>query len=108
MRLSAFLGALPLIAAALAATAHADESAVKTMIGDYANAFNAKDLDKVMGYWSERGVHIDRETGERTEGRDAIRTDITEAFEQRPGSRILGALNDCDSSSRTLPVFKVG
>ena len=62
------------------------------MISTYADAFNAKNLDEVMGFWSKSGVHIDRETGQRTEGHDAIRTDIAEAFELSPDSRLVGRI----------------
>jgi uncharacterized protein (TIGR02246 family) len=79
-----------LIALIVAVESSADEPAVKSMIDEYTNAFNAKSLEKVMQFWSESGVHIDRETGQRTEGQDAIRADIAEAFKQRPNSRMLG------------------
>ena len=46
------------------------------MIDDYADAYNKHDLDTVAGYWTENAVHIDHETGQRTEGREAIRADI--------------------------------
>lgn len=70
----------------------ADEAAVKQMINDYARAFNAKQIDQVMSFWTKSGIHIDRDTGERTEGREAIRQDISEALEQRPGTRIFGRI----------------
>ncbi len=76
----------------IAAPAFADEAAVKKMIGDYANAFNTKQLDTVIGYWTENGVHVDRDSGERTEGRDAIRADIANSFSVRPKNRIFGRI----------------
>ena len=93
MRVSVLWTALLWAAAAAAVPSQADEAAVKNMIGDYAKAFNAKDLDGVLGYWTENGVHIDRETGERTEGRDAIAKDIREAFQTRPEARLLGRID---------------
>lgn len=93
MRVFVLRGAFFLLAAAIAVPSPADEAAVKKMIGDYATAFNAKDLDGVLSYWAEHGVHVDRETGERTEGRDAIREDISEAFELDPGARLLGRVD---------------
>jgi uncharacterized protein (TIGR02246 family) len=92
LRLSAFCGLSLLIVSIAAVESNADEAAVKSMINEYANAFNAKSLDEVMQFWSKSGVHIDRETGQRTEGQDAIRADIAEAFEQRPKSRMLGRI----------------
>ncbi len=76
----------------LALPASADEAAVKKMINDYARAFNAKDINTVMSYWTEGGVHVDRESGERTEGRDAVKADIEESFKLRPGNRISGSI----------------
>lgn len=76
----------------LATPACADEAAVKKMINDYANAFNQKDLNTVIGYWTEKGVHIDRESNERTEGREAIKEDLATAFADRPGTKLLGRI----------------
>ncbi|MCO8122816.1 SgcJ/EcaC family oxidoreductase [Stieleria sp. TO1_6] len=70
----------------------ADEATVKQMIGDYVKAFNAKDLETVMGFWSESGVHIDRNSGERTEGREAIQSDIAESFQNRPDTQLSGTV----------------
>ena len=92
MRVSLLFGLL--LGFAVVVPASADEAAVKKMIGDYANAFNAKQLDTVMSFWTENGVHIDRENGERTEGRDAIRADIANSFQQRPGNRISGRIQN--------------
>jgi uncharacterized protein (TIGR02246 family) len=91
--LSRHVSILVLIPALLAAaSAAADEAAVKKMIGDYANAFNAKQIETVMSFWTENGVHLDLDTGARTEGREAIRADMVVAFEQRPGNRMLGRI----------------
>ena len=71
----------------------ADEAAVRKMIGAYAEAFNQRQIDAVAGFWTENGVHVDHETGERTEGRDAIRDDIAVVFEERPDTRIFGSVD---------------
>lgn len=73
-------------------TSYADEAAVKQMIDDYASAFNSKNLDAAIGFWSNDAVHVDRETNERTEGRDAIKADLATSFEQRPDSKIFGRI----------------
>ncbi len=82
---------LPVLFAA--ADAGADESAVKQMIGDYANAFNDKQIETVMSFWTETGVHVDLDTGARTEGREAIRADMMAAFRERPENRMLGRID---------------
>ena len=72
------LGVIPILFAVVPATA--DEAAVKKMISDYADAFNAKQIETVMSFWTENGVHVDLDTGERTEGRDAIQADMQAAL----------------------------
>jgi len=77
----------------LASPSRGDEAAVKAMVNDYARAFNDKDLEAVIGFWTEGGIHVDRETGERTEGREAVKADIAASFEQNPGARIAGRID---------------
>lgn len=71
-----------------------DEAAVKKAFGDYATAYNAKDTQKVASFWTEDSRYLDRQTGERTEGRAAIAADITGAFTDRPNERLLGRIDD--------------
>ena len=60
---------------------HADEASVLKVLADYVDVFNQKAADKVAGFWTEMGTHTDRETGERTEGRQAIQADMAKVFE---------------------------
>ncbi len=87
-----FVGTFLALAVALVLPARADEAAVKKMVNDYANAFNSKDIDAVAAFWTPDGLHIDRETGERTEGREAIVNDIREAFQAGSDAKILGRI----------------
>lgn len=77
----------------LATTAFADEAAIKQTIAAYADAFNKQDLETVVGYWSESGVHVDRETGERTEGRAAIKADLADTFNAARTATLAGRVN---------------
>jgi uncharacterized protein (TIGR02246 family) len=61
---------------------------LKTFSGTYADAFNSHDAAAVGKLWAENGVHVDRESGERTEGRAAIQTDLEEVFKTIPDIRI--------------------
>jgi len=70
--------------------ASADEAAVRKTLSDYVGVFNAKAADKVAEFWTENGTHTDRQTGERTEGRDAIQADMT---------RVLSELGDVKLSA---------
>ena len=91
---SKFCTALFAIACVFSPSALADDAkAVKTMIGEYASAFNNKDADAVLGFWMEDCVHVDLQTGERTQGRAAIAADIREAFQTRPDERLLGQID---------------
>jgi uncharacterized protein (TIGR02246 family) len=82
-----------LLTAAVVAPVHADEAAVRKTIDAYVEAFNDKDLDTVASLWAEQGTHIDRETGERTEGRDAIQADLAAVFKERPNTRLAGRVD---------------
>jgi uncharacterized protein (TIGR02246 family) len=62
------------------------------MIADYAASFNKHDLNAIAGFWTEQAIHIDRETGERTVGRDAVREDIKAALEVRPKTVLQGSV----------------
>jgi uncharacterized protein (TIGR02246 family) len=82
---------VPLVlVAALAAAARGDEKAVREFVAAYVEAFNQQDLKAVTAMWAESAAHTDRETGQRTEGRDAIAADIAEAFKTQPKAKLAG------------------
>lgn len=74
-------------------SALADEAAIRQSIAAYADAFNRQDLEMVIGYWSENGVHVDRETRERTEGRAAIKADLADTFEGSSDATLAGRVD---------------
>ena len=84
---------LLLVAASLCASVRADEAAIRKTFDAYVQAFNEKKLDAVASYWAEQATHVDRETGERTEGRKAIRADIAKVFKERPGTMLAGRVD---------------
>ncbi len=71
----------------------ADEAAVRKFLEAYVEAFNRQDLDATAACWTTSCTHVDRATGERTEGRDAIRADLTEVF-GAPLKTLLGGTID--------------
>lgn len=71
----------------------ADDAAVRQSLEKYIEAFNNKDLKTLASTWAASGVHIDRESGARTEGRDAIMADIKSALEQQPALRLAGRID---------------
>jgi uncharacterized protein (TIGR02246 family) len=56
------------------------EAEIRQAIQAYVDAFNAGQADRLAGLWSEDGVYIDRTSGERTEGRDAMAAQFKELF----------------------------
>ncbi len=81
------------IALVLAAEARANEAEVRKALGAYIEAFNKQDLAAVAATWAENATHIDRETGQLTEGRAAIQADIAVAFKDQPTARLAGRVD---------------
>lgn len=80
--------ALPVRAAAPAATAHAaDEKAIAALVETFVKAFNAGDADAVAATYSETAVTVDEE-GHRAVGRAAVKDEYAAAFANDPGCKI--------------------
>ncbi len=62
--------------------------AIQTTIDEYVAAFNKHDAAAVGGFWSDQGVHVVKETGEKTEGREAIQGDFAKLFEDNPDATL--------------------
>jgi uncharacterized protein (TIGR02246 family) len=62
--------------------------AVKAMVAAYVEAFNKKDLEKVSQAWAEDCTVTDRSTGERVEGRAAMKEDLKAGFEAQPDLKL--------------------
>jgi len=71
-----------------------DEAAVRETLGQYIEAFNGRELNTLRSLWTEDAVHVDRETGQRTEGRESICDDIETAFAERPEIRLAGNVDE--------------
>ncbi len=82
-----------LLTASVVAVSRADESALRAAIVSYVNAFNGQDLQTVANMWTENATHIDRESGEQTTGREAIRKDIETVFGEQPNTRLSGQVD---------------
>jgi uncharacterized protein (TIGR02246 family) len=54
----------------------ADRSKIEAAIESYVAAFNAKDVDKLVSYWSEEGVYLSRTSGETLTGRDQLKEEF--------------------------------
>ena len=64
------------------------EGAIQKMIDSYVAAFNERDAAAVAAHWAEQGVHVVKETGEKTEGREAIQGDFAKLFEDNPDAAL--------------------
>ena len=66
----------------------ADEAAIQQSLREYAEAYNKHDAAAAGAFWAENATHIDRVTGERTEGRAAIQADLAAYFESNPDAKL--------------------
>lgn len=72
---------------------NADEAAVRKTLAAYVEVFNQKAADKVAAFWTEKGTHTDRETGERTEGRAAIEADMTAVMSEQSECKLSATID---------------
>jgi uncharacterized protein (TIGR02246 family) len=70
-----------------AKSADASEPVRKTLRA-YAEAFNKNDAKAAAAFWAPKGVYVDRDTGERSEGREAIEADLATLFKENRGARL--------------------
>jgi uncharacterized protein (TIGR02246 family) len=54
----------------------------------YAAAYNAKDLSALIAHWAPEGVYIDRASGERVVGREALKKVFQDELASRKESRL--------------------
>jgi uncharacterized protein (TIGR02246 family) len=64
-----------------AADAEEDAAAIRKKIEAYVEAYNRHDAAAVAALWSEAGVYVHRDTGERIQGRTAIAAMFRELFQ---------------------------
>jgi uncharacterized protein (TIGR02246 family) len=58
----------------------------------YVDAFNKHDAKALADLWMPKGIYLDRSTGERIEGHDALEKDFTSTFKEKPSSKLSGTL----------------
>ena len=78
---------------AAAIPAMGQEPAIREFLADYVKTFNKQDLDAVCGMWAENCTHVDRQTGQRCEGRAAVRNDLADDFKKQPKMRMAGTVD---------------
>jgi uncharacterized protein (TIGR02246 family) len=82
--------------AAQATSAKIDPQAepIQQALRSYVDAFNQHDAKAVAALWMPNGVYVDRSTGERIEGRDALEKDFAATFQEKPTARLAGTLQN--------------
>lgn len=66
------------------AESSADQQAIKESVKGYLAAHAARDVKKLIGYWSPEGVYINRSTGEQVSGHEALEAAFKANFEENP------------------------
>lgn len=66
----------------------ADVDELALWVQSYVAAFNQNDPAAVAGHWAENGVYVDRETGERTKGRERLLADFQQLFQDHAGAHL--------------------
>jgi uncharacterized protein (TIGR02246 family) len=69
------------------------EQAVRERLQSYVEAFNMKDAAAVAAYWTADGLSVAEETGQRTQGREALQEEFSTFFEANPSARLTGEAN---------------
>jgi uncharacterized protein (TIGR02246 family) len=67
--------------------------AVRATLKSYGEAFNKNDAEAAAAFWGAKAVYVDRATGERSEGREAIQTDLATLFKEHHGTRLTANVN---------------
>jgi uncharacterized protein (TIGR02246 family) len=67
---------------------------VRKTLRAYAEAFNKNDAKATAAFWAPKGVYVDRDTGERSEGREAIEADLAALFKENRGARLSASVTN--------------
>jgi uncharacterized protein (TIGR02246 family) len=67
---------------------------IKQALAAYVDAFNKHDAAAVASHWTEQGVHVNKETGARTRGREALAKDFAALFAESPAIVLSGSADE--------------
>lgn len=76
-----------------AATVPGEQQAIHRRLESYLEAFNKQDAAAVANFWSPDCVSTAEDSGQRTEGREAIREHFAAFFTEAPDARLAGQIN---------------
>ncbi|MEM1303753.1 MAG: SgcJ/EcaC family oxidoreductase [Planctomycetota bacterium] len=106
MKHRALAAAVLIVVAGSAAGARASEveAELRTSFAAYLDAFNEGDAAKVAAFWAPDAVSLNEETGQRTEGREAILEDMRAFFAESLGARLTGELQSLRQVAPTVVI----
>ena len=81
-----------------------DRAMIEKGVEAYVEAFNNKDADAVISHWSADGVYIDRATGERIAGKDALKASLQAIFETAEKLRLNVEIEAIDFVSPSVAI----
>ena len=58
-----------------------DSAKIKLAVQSYVTAYNARNVEKLVGHWSPDGVYTSRTSGDQVVGRDAMTKEFTTIFQ---------------------------
>ena len=61
---------------------------------EYVAVFNKHDAEALGAFWAEDGVSIAEETGQRTQGREALQSEFAAFFKDNPGAHLTGEITN--------------
>lgn len=77
-----------------AAPAADDTTAVQQAMAAYVDAFNRHDAETLISLWTPTGTYVNKETGERSSGREALAKDFAEVFAATPEIMLSGGADE--------------
>lgn len=83
----------PATASTSAPPATDDAVAVQQAMAAYIEAFNRHDSEALLDLWSPTGTYVNKETGERSSGREALATDFAKVFAATPEIELTGGID---------------
>ncbi|TVS15155.1 MAG: SgcJ/EcaC family oxidoreductase [Planctomycetaceae bacterium] len=74
--------------------ASAEQDSIHQRLESYVQAFNQQDAAAVAAFWSPDCISTAEDSGQRIEGREALRQHFAEFFKESPDARLVGEVTD--------------
>lgn len=86
--------AVPGAAPAAAPAVADDATAVQQAMAAYVEAFNRHDAEALLDLWTPNGTYVNKETGDRSSGREALAKDFAKVFDATPEIFLSGGADE--------------